>query len=118
MSDQESETPVVDPRRKISGDAVFFAMATRLPITPTMTFCEEVAARANRYATCEIRITEQGTLMTTGPEDSPMMQYMTRRKVGVHKLVDMQGLIEGEWPEEMVKACVAGCSVYGILGMT
>lgn len=104
------------PRPKLSADRVYFEMTSRLPITPPMTFCEEIAERANRYATGEIWIADGGMLITLAPDGS-IASFRTIMGTN-HKIVDMQGLIEGEWPEELVKACVAGCSVYGILGLT
>lgn len=105
------------PRPKLSADRVYFEMTSRLPITPPMTLCEEIAERANRYSTNEIWITSQGILMTLGVGDDAL-RYMELSKVTVSKVVDMQGLLEGEWPEELIKACTAACSVYGILGLT
>lgn len=106
-------------RPKISADAVYFALASRLPTTPPMTFCEEIADRANRYATSELWINDGGWLISLRA-DVELQQFSTGgpEVMTAFKLVSMDGLPEGEWPEGLVKACINGCSVFGIMGLT
>lgn len=105
MDDEQMEPT----RPRISAAAVFFAMTSHLPVTPTMTFCEEIADRANRFPHFRIYLSPFGWIVTGGAKE--------RLVVDATLIIDANG-ITTEWSDELIKACIAGSNVYGIPGLT